>query len=246
MSGTKGESVYKIYSTDENWNTDRLIQVQSAYFDRDSITIHSCVVHIPGQELAASYTFIVADKSHNNNMVYAVVKALIMDLKVKLPRLQRVHIINDSPTSQRQNKTMFHLVATGKKLLGEELSWTYLEAGHNKGLCDGKGGAVKRVADQELNKGSLIQNTRDLYKVMCQLLSKVHYIYITTDNIKVEAAKIQQTNMKTVKGTIKVHAVVGPGEGQNATRVMLDCCYNGDSLFWCVLGEEGSVISMGP
>ena len=64
----------------ENWNTDQLNQVQSAYFDRDSVTIHPCVVQLPGQESAASYAFIAADKSHNANMEYAVVKALISDL----------------------------------------------------------------------------------------------------------------------------------------------------------------------
>ena len=37
----------------ENWNMDQLNQVQLAYFDRDSI--YPCVVHIPGQELVASY-----------------------------------------------------------------------------------------------------------------------------------------------------------------------------------------------
>ena len=126
------------------------------------------MVHITGQESAASCAFIAADKSHNANMVYAVVKALIRDLKVKL---QQVHFITDSPTSQYRNKTMFHLVATGKKLFGVELSWTYLEAGHGKGPCDSVGGEVKGVADQEVNK--------------------VHYIYITTNTIKEKAANVQ-------------------------------------------------------
>ena len=96
----------------ENWNTDQLNQVQSAYFDRDSM----CGSH-PGPGIGGLVCFIAADKSHNANMVYAVVKALISDLKVKLPRLRRVHFITDSPTSQYRNKTMFHLVATAKKLL---------------------------------------------------------------------------------------------------------------------------------
>ena len=197
------------------------------------------MVHIPGQEAAASYAFIAADKSHNANMVYAVVKALISDLKVKLPGLRQVHFVTDSPTSQYWNKTMFHLMATGKKLLGLELSWTYLEAGHGKGPCDCVGGAVKRVADQEVNKGSLIQNAWDLYKVMRQLPSKVHYIYIMTNMIKEEAAKIQQINMKTVKGTMKIHAVVGLGNRQYVTRetsCFMDCCYKGEEF---VLGCPG-------
>ena len=124
----------------ENSNTDQINQVQPAYFDQDSVTIHPCVVHLLGQESAASCAFIAADKRHNANMVYAVMKALIRDLKVKLPGSQRVHFITDSPTSQYRNKTMFHLVATGKKLLGVELSWTYFVSGHGKGatVCVGQ------------------------------------------------------------------------------------------------------------
>ena len=162
-------------------------------------------------------------------LVYAVVKALISDLKVKLPRLQRVHFITDSPSSQYRNKTMFPLVATAKKLLGVEVSWIYFEAGHGKGPCDGVGGAVKRVADQEVNKGSLIQNAWDLYKVMRLLPSKIKYMYVTTNTIK-EETKIQQLAMKTVKGTMKIHTVVGLGDGHYATRetsCFKECCYMG-------------------
>ena len=230
----------------ENWNTDQLNQVQSAYFDHDSVTIHPCVVHIPGQESAASYAFIAADKSHNANMVYAVVKALISDLKVKLPRLRRVHFITDSPTSQYRNTTMFHLVATAKKLLGVEVSWTYFEAGHGKGPCDGVGGAVKRIADQEVNKGSLIQNAWDLYKVMRLLPSKIQYMYVTTNTIKEETAKIQQLPMKTVKGTMKIHGVVGlPGDGKYATRetsCFQECCYKGGEFVLGCPGWERRVV----
>ena len=63
---------------------------------------------------------------------------------------------------------MFHLVATAKKLLGVEVSWNYLKAGHGKGPCNGVGGSVKWIADQEVYKGSLIQKTWDLYNVMRQ------------------------------------------------------------------------------
>ena len=253
----------------ENWNTDQLNQVQSAYFDRDSVTIHPCVVHIPGQELATSYAFITPDKSHNANMVDAVVKALISDLKVKLPRLRQVHLITDSPTSQYRNKTMFHLMATAKKSRGlldllqsltcppastgtkqcstswqpprrVEVSWTYFEAGHGKGPCDGVGGAVKRVADLEVNKGSLIQNAWDLYKVMRLLPSKIKYMYVTTNTIKEETAKIQQLATKTVKGMMKIHAgIMQP----RRLLVLRSAVISEGSLFWGVLGGRGE---MGP
>ena len=94
---------------------------------------------------------------------------------------------------------------------------------------------MKQVADQEVNKGSLIQNTWDLkYKVMRQLPSKVQYMYITTNTIKED-----QDPTTTVKGTMKIHAVVGLGDGQYATRetsCFKECCYKEGEF---VLGSPG-------
>ena len=140
---------------------------------------------------------------------------------------------------------MFHLVATAKKLLGVEVSWTYFKTGHGNGQCGGVGGAVKWVADQEVNKGSLIQNAWDLYKVMCRLPSKIQYMYITTNTIKEETAKIQQLALKTVKGTMKIHAVVGLGDGKYATREIScfrECCYKGREFVLGCPGWERRVV----
>ena len=226
----------------ENWNTDQLNQVQSAYFDRDSVTIHPCVVHIPGQESAASYAFIAADKSSNANMVYAVVKPLISALKVKLPGLRRVHFITDSPTSQYRNKTMFHLVATAKKLLGVEVSRTYFEAGHGKGPSNGVGGAVKRVADQEVNKGSLIQNAWDLYKVMRLLPSKIQYMYITTNQSRRRQPKSSNWPWRRWRAQWRHMRWWGWGTGimqPERLLVLRSAVIREGSLFWGVLSGRG-------
>ena len=169
---------------------------------------------------------------------------------------------------------MFHLMATAKKSRGlldllqsltrplastgtkqcstswqpprrVEVSWTYFEAGHGKGPCDGVGGAVKRVADLEVNKGSLIQNAWDLYKVMPLLPSKIKYMYVTTNTIKEETAKIQQLAMKTVEGMMKIHAVVGLGDGHYATRetsCFEECWYMGGEFVLGCPGWERRVV----
>ena len=60
--------------------------------------------------------------------------------------------------------------------------------------------------------------------------------------IKEETAKIQQLAMKTVKGRMKIHAVVGQGDGHYATReilVLRSAVIWEGSLFWGVLGGRG-------
>ena len=147
----------------ENWNTDQN-QVQSAYFDPSLRRLYPgpgirgiVCLHCGRQKPKCQHSLCRGEGSD----------------QVKQPGQWRVLFITDSRTSQYRNKTLVCLMATTKKLLGVEVSWTYLKAGHSKGRCDGVGGSVKRVTDQEVNKGSLIQNTWDLYKVMCQLPSKV-------------------------------------------------------------------------
>ena len=102
---------------------------------------------------------------------------------------------------------------------------------------------MKRVAGQEVNNRSLIQNAWDLYKVMQQLPSKVNYIYIMTKTIKEEAAKIQEMTMKTVKGTMKIQAVVGLGDGRYAIMLqglLLQGRGVCSGVSW--VGDEGRVI----
>ena len=76
-----------------------------------------------------------------------------------------------------------------------------------------------------------IQERIPLHGVIRLLPSKIKYMYVTTNTIKEETAKIQQLPMKTVKGTVKIHGVVGlPGDGKYATRetsCFQECCYKG-------------------
>ena len=36
--------------------------------------------------------------------------------------------------------------------------WNWLEAGHDKGPCDGVGGSIKKIADNLVKSGHLIKN----------------------------------------------------------------------------------------
>ena len=60
-----------------------------------------------------------------------------------------------------------------------------------------------------------------------------------------ETAKIQQLAMKTVKGTMKIHAVVGLGDGHYATRetsCFKECCYMGGEFVLGCPGWERRVV----
>ena len=56
---------------------------------------------------------------------------------------------------------MCALVAKFPSLFGLRASWTWLEAGHGKGPCDGVGSGMKRKADKLVKAGSVITTSQE-------------------------------------------------------------------------------------
>ena len=90
---------------------------------------------------------VTKEKSHTIATTLAFLKEIHPKLKEKLPDLQTVHYITDSPSSQYRNKSAAALLANHHTILGTTSTWHLLEEGHGKGPCDGIGGSVKKMAE---------------------------------------------------------------------------------------------------
>lgn len=142
----------------ENWVCRYQDEITAVYYNTTQVSIHPMVVNQKkdGKLIAKSYVGVTSVTAHSVPTTFAFIKQLMNELKSLMPKLATLHFISDSPSSQYRNHTICALVARFPKLFGIHASWTWLEAGHGKGPCDGVGGGIKKKTDNLVLAGSII------------------------------------------------------------------------------------------
>ena len=106
----------------ENYSCMGQDEISVVYYDKHQITIHPMVVHYideSGNQHHFSLVGVTKEKSHTIASTLAFLKEIQPKLKEKLPNLQTVHYITDSPSSQYSNKSA---------MFGTTSTWHWLEA----------------------------------------------------------------------------------------------------------------------
>lgn len=208
----------------ENYVCSHADEVQSAYFDKGTVTLHPTVIYFKTSEgkLEHSSHVIVSDTTmHNSGAVLAFIREIVPVVRQLVHNIKTIHYVTDSPTSQYRNKHMFYIVANHYKMFeGITASWQYFEAGHGKGPCDGVSGTAKRQADSAVKRQICnIQNADDFYTWGdSQVQSNVKYMFVSNVKCNVASEYLKGLNIKPVKGTMTVHSVVSLGNSSIAVR----------------------------
>lgn len=211
----------------ENFTCISADEVQSAYFNSSSVTLHPTVVYYrkDGALNHKSIMFVSDDNGHNVGAVYTFMKKLLPEVRSSMD-IEHVHYWTDSPSSQYRNKTAFYITSAHKDTFGVSASWDYFEAGHGKGPCDGLGGAAKRMADLSVKQGKCtIQGAKDFFDWGQNYQKSVKYIYVSKsecDKSREEIAEINKT-LTPVHGTLTVHSVIAAGVGK--VKIKVTSCY---------------------
>lgn len=223
----------------ENYACKSAEEIQSAYWNQTLVTLHPTVIYTKTSEQEPikhqSFVIISDELAHNAITVATFIKQIVADVKELDPAVECVHYWTDTPTSQYRNKTIFHIVANHKTETGLKAFWNYFEAGHGKGPCDGLGGVTKRMADQAMKSGkAVIQEASDFFawtqSPVCHM-HNVKFRYITRESCQITANDLADSKTKPVKGTMKIHAVVGLGNSCIFVRDVscyCDACLNGN------------------
>ena len=133
------------------------------------------------------------------------------------------------PSTQYKNKTNFFLTSYYRDILGcelEFLSWNYFEsghgAGHGKGAADAIGGTLKRLADNNVNKGTDIPDAVSLYSLL-KSASKVCLFYVSDAEIKA-VDQVIPSQLSPVRGTASIHQILSKGDGKLKLRKLSCFC----------------------
>ncbi|XP_061183299.1 uncharacterized protein LOC133191568 [Saccostrea echinata] len=217
----------------ENYTCKSLEEVQSAYFNQTCVTLHPMVVYYPNSENTIEHKSIIVvsdEMGHNSTTVLTFIDKIMPIIKNIDPDVSTIHYWTDSPTSQYRNKTIIDFVANHKSTHGMNARWNYFESGHGKGPCDGLGGTVKRLADEAMRSGKvMIQDAKAFYDwAKSSSMKNVTFVESAECEKKKDELNAYQSEIRAVKGTMKLHAVVGLGN--SCVKIKDVSCYCDECL----------------
>jgi hypothetical protein len=76
------------------------------------------------------------------------------------------------------------MVSRFAKKFGVQASWTYFEAGHGKGPCDGVGGGIKKLADNRVKVGEVITDATEFCKVLATKVKQMNILRVTAQDVE--------------------------------------------------------------
>lgn len=222
----------------ENYSCKSVQEIQSAYWNKTSVTIHPVVIYYKvdgSDEMLHKSIIIISDEmGHNTSTVLSIIDKIVPEIKMIKPNVSCIHYWTDSPTSQYRNKGIFNAVANHKHVHGISAKWNYWEAGHGKGPCDGIGGTSKRMADEAVRTGKVtIQDPMDFFawtqSPYCNLKS-IKFIFLSTEDCQKKFQEVSGQRLRPIPGTMKLHAVAGQDDSVTSIAVRNTSCYCGTCL----------------
>ena len=222
----------------ENWMVSYPEEPQSVYYSKEPVTLHPAVIHyrdvVTGDTKHRSLALVTDDRRHDTGAILAFLRVIARFIRENLPGTVRMlHYVSDSPSSQYRNVSIFSILCKHQQLFdGLAATWTYFEAGHGKGPCDGVGAAAKRNADDAVKRQQLIQDADDFAKQGNRMEGKVVYECVPVPVIVAARDEVLQlVAKKSLDGTMQFHSVVPVVPSQSvavrSTSCFDDCCWEG-------------------
>ena len=179
---------------------------------KPQITLHTVVVYYkcPQSSVMKSTCYCTVSRNlrHDPSAICVHLDPICRKVKLMIPNLKNVHFLSDGPATQYRNRKMFYFIGRylAKSLDIETISWHYSESGHGKGVPDGVGGCLKRIADAIVARGEDIPNYERFTEELQKSCHGIEVIPVEDDNIVV-FDKLLPEKIPTFKGTLRIHHI---------------------------------------
>ena len=236
-----GEMIIQI-DFSENWHSQISDAVQGSYFNQTPVTIHTGCAWFwkDGVVQKKSFAHLSPVNAHGCEMVHAILAKSITNHLAPLieeNNIRKIHYWSDSPSSQYRNRFMFKFIAEHERRFGIIANWSFFEAGHGKGPCDGVGAVLKRLADMAQRHGADIQDAWDFFKWAKNNGSvKIEVFFISPEDYEEwkEVVDVLRETTVAVPGTMKIHAIRDvPGHSDYIEHRQISCDCDDDDECAC-------------
>jgi hypothetical protein len=194
----------------EKYNTLFQNAVQSSYFGSRMISIFTARAYV-GQRAEYSFALPSDHTSQGKREVFANLKYIISQLKLKHPELAHIKLFSDGCGGQFKNKYQFKNMLYALEDFGVTLELVFFATGHGKSPCDGIGAAIKRnVRVSVLAEGERVVSAAEFVQCANKFGNKVHVYELTKKEIdsyqELLDERWDECNVKGIPGTMKFHS----------------------------------------
>lgn len=178
-------------------------------------TVHPCVVYFKKKNeenenfdvlTYKSFVFISDCLTHNTVLVHVFQRKLINFIKQDfMPSLKKVYYFSDGSAVQYKNRKNFsNLCHHTEDFDGVEAEWHFYATSHGKGVCDGVGGTVKRLATKASLQNPVnnqISTPLQLFEWGKENIPSVMFFYVTTNENLLEEKNLEERFAEAVAVT---------------------------------------------
>lgn len=215
----------------ENWAHKFQDEISAFYFDNQQITVHPMVLNYRNEEnnlLCRTFAGISSETSHSVPTVFSFIQAIMSFIRHILPELKIIHFVSDSPSSQYRNRTICSIISRFSHLFEVDATWTWLEAGHGKGPCDGVGGAIKKKIDNVIKAGRLVRNIDEMHEALTDANVKPTILQVSKEYIGTIKDKLSKCVIPPAKGLMEAHSIINHNSQLKMRNIPCFrlCCYS--------------------
>ena len=194
----------------ENYSAKYMNSISAAYYDAQQVTIHPMVFYMKdafNMQHITSYVGVSEVTNHGVATTFAFLQTLIPLIKCDNPFLSVLHFVTDSPASQYRNKSICVLVARFEEFFGIKCTWSWLESGHGKSVCDGIGGSIKKKADNMIKSNRIISNAEEFFSELNGSTEKMILVKVNTSDVIKAEREVKRWKPPMVTGISQMHFI---------------------------------------
>ncbi|XP_063445276.1 uncharacterized protein LOC134725403 isoform X1 [Mytilus trossulus] len=223
----------------ENFSCFSQHEIQGAHWAKDSVTIHPCIAlyRCPkdGHIVDECIDIVSNDLLHDNHAVHTFLLEVVNHLKQQQKiKIDHAFILSDGCAAQYKSRVPIMDVSCSSEDFGFTVERCFYGSRHGKNRCDGEAGVIKSKASRAIkNSEACIPDARSFLqcvKVLEKGAEKADgacnhnrrtILWFSSDDIN---RNRPDRNVKTVKGTRKLHSVLGIKRGVINTRRLSCFC----------------------
>lgn len=219
----------------ENFHCHYQNEIQSVYWSYTQITVHPCVLHHAcpacGDRVSEQLIFFSDDLKHDPHFVRTVQDVTLQHLQDTL-QLEKVVFFSDGSPTQHKSKVPFYFLANDAP--GVAVERCFFGSRHGKSECDAAGGVIKRLLEDDIITGSVIQSASEAYKhsmenfVLPEQNANESCSHRKRSFRLVKPADVdrslQSSSVKTVRGTHTLHSLKSAGQNRLVVRRLSCFC----------------------
>jgi hypothetical protein len=200
----------------EKYTTTFQRAVQSSYFGSRAISIFTARAYV-GRQAEYSFAIVSDNTNQGKHEVFACLKYIIGQLKLRHENLTHVKVFSDGCGGQFKNRFHFKNLLHAVSDFNITLELAFFATGHGKSPCDGIGAAIKRhVRYNVLAERFNVINASDFVNCAQSFADRIKVYELTQAEIDtyhaILSTRWDEKKVKKVAGTMKFHSFKVTGQ----------------------------------